>query len=123
MSEYSALARRYVYSSFFVLLVGYVFPMLALFMTDIAADPYVFFTGLGFMILCTAVSMGMNFITDRYIFDIKSLKKEDKSHFRLRFLKRHHHLLRLHQATDFLSIMNLLLSPVLFYYVSHLHGL
>lgn len=123
MSEYSALARRYVYSSFSVLLVGYVFPLIALFMTDIADDPYVFFIGLGFMILCTAVSMGMNFITDRYIFDIKSLQQENKSQFRQRFLKRHHHLLRLHQTTDFLSIMNLLLSPILFYYVSHLQGI
>ncbi|ABE49634.1 hypothetical protein Mfla_1366 [Methylobacillus flagellatus KT] len=122
MSEYSALARRYIYSSLLVLLVGYLFPLLAVLMTDVAEDPSVFFIALGFLILCTAVSMGMNFITDRYIFDIKVLKNEDKSQFRIRFLKRHHHLLRIHQLTDCLSILNLLLSPAVFYYVSHFHG-
>ncbi|MCB5189784.1 hypothetical protein LG198_03435 [Methylobacillus arboreus] len=122
MSEYSALARRYVYSSFFLLLVGYLFPALALLMTDVISNPQVFFISLGFLILCTAISMGINFITDRYIFDIKALQKQETSKFRQRFLKRHQHLLHIYQATDFLSIMNLLLCPVVFYYVSTLYG-
>ncbi len=122
MSELRALARRYVYSSFFMLLVGYIFPIIAFLMTDILDDPYVFFIALGFMVLCTAIAMCLNFITDRYIFDIKTVKKEDGSQFRQRFLQRHHHLLRLHQTVDCLSILNLLLSPVMFYYVSYLHG-
>ena len=119
MSEYRALTRRYVYSSFCLLLVGYLFPLFAFFLTQVEDDPYVFFIALGLLLLFTAVAMSMNFITDRYIFDIKSLDQEvDTSQFRQRYLQRHHHLLRLHQITDFLSIMNLLLSPIIFYWVS-----
>ena len=119
MSEYRALTKRYVYSSFCLLLVGYLFPLLAFFLTKVEDDPYVFFIALGLLLLFTAVAMSINFITDRYIFDIKSMDQEvDTSQFRQRYLQRHHHLLRLHQITDFLSIMNLLLSPIIFYWVS-----
>lgn len=122
MSEYSAVARRYVYSSFYLLLIGYVFPLLAIALTDVMDSPEVFFSSLGLTIVCTAGSMGLNFIIDRHILDVKTLKKQDSSKFRHRFLERNKSLLRIYQLTDLLSISNLLLCPVAFYYIAYFHG-
>ncbi|MBL8505998.1 hypothetical protein [Methylobacillus glycogenes] len=122
MSEYSAVARRYVYSSFYLLLTGYLFPILALTLTDVMDNPELFFSSLGLTIVCTACSMGLNFVIDRHILDVKTLKKQNSSKFRQRFLDRNKSLFRIYQLTDLLCISNLLLCPVAFYYIAYFHG-
>lgn len=122
MSEYSTVARRYVYSSFYLLLTGYIFPILALALSDVMNSPELFFSSLGLTIVCTACSMGLNFVIDRYILDVKTLKKQEVSKFRHRFLERNKSLLRVYQLTDVLCIANLLLCPLAFYYIAYFNG-
>lgn len=122
MSEYSTIARRYVFSSFYLLLTGYIFPILAVIMSDVMSNPELFFSSLGLTIVCTASSMALNFVIDRHILDVKTLKKQDSSKFRHRFLERNKSLLRIYQLTDVLCISNLLLCPVAFYYIAYFHG-
>lgn len=121
MIAHSEKAKKFVYTSFAITASGYICPVLAIATTNVTEYPDIFYYSLPVLLICTVISIALNLFIEKYIFQLRRLKKESASKFRTRFINTNKDLISVHTITEYLNMTNIVMAAIGFYVVAFLH--